>query len=86
MYGHVCETGGTREVLPPCPLQVVTFKDLLNRVLGSWRAVKPMSKSTVEGSTKTKENDAALDSAANFGRPNAAHDMCCRETDETSAH
>jgi len=29
MYGHVCETGGTREVLPPRPLQRFTFKDLL---------------------------------------------------------
>jgi len=29
MYGHVCETGGTREVLPPRPLKRFTFKDLL---------------------------------------------------------
>ena len=29
MYGHVCETGGTREVLPPRPLNVSRFKDLL---------------------------------------------------------
>jgi len=28
MYGHVCETGGTREVLPPRPLKRFTFKDL----------------------------------------------------------
>jgi len=29
MYGRVCETGGTREVLPPRPIKRVTFKDLL---------------------------------------------------------
>jgi len=28
MYGHVCETGGTREVLSPRPLKRFTFKDL----------------------------------------------------------
>ena len=29
MYGHVCETGGTRDVLFPRPLKRVTCKDLL---------------------------------------------------------
>jgi len=29
MYGHVCETGGTTEVLPHRPLKRFTFKDLL---------------------------------------------------------
>jgi len=30
MYGHVCETGGTREVLPPRSLKRFTFKVCLN--------------------------------------------------------
>ena len=30
MYGHVCETGGTREVLPPRSLKHFTFKVCLN--------------------------------------------------------
>ena len=29
MYGHVCETKGTRKGLSPCPLQNFTCKDLL---------------------------------------------------------
>ena len=30
MYGHVCETGGTREVLPPRPLNVSRLRICLN--------------------------------------------------------
>ena len=30
MYGHVCETGGTREVLPPRSSKHFTFKVCLN--------------------------------------------------------
>jgi len=29
MSGHVCETGGTREVLPPRHLKHISFKNLL---------------------------------------------------------
>jgi len=29
MYGHVCETKGTRKGLSPCPLKKFTCKDLL---------------------------------------------------------
>ena len=29
MYSHVCETGGTRRVLPSCPLQRFMFKNFL---------------------------------------------------------
>jgi len=30
MYGHVCETTGTPEVLPSRPLKGIMFKDCLN--------------------------------------------------------
>jgi len=40
MYGHVCETGGRREVLSPRPLKRFTFKDDLNLKIDFVRAVK----------------------------------------------
>ena len=52
MYGHVCETGGTKEVLSPRPLNRFTFKDLLE---------------SQDGVTDNKQDEgprAALDSTA----------------------
>ena len=57
MYGHVCETGGTREVLPPRSLKRFTFKVCLNLKID----LRSGQKSTTN---KIKELRAALESAS----------------------
>ena len=57
MYGHVCETGGTREVLPPRSLKRFTFKVCLNLKID----LRSGQQSTTN---KIKELRAALESAS----------------------
>ena len=59
MYGHVCETGGTSEVLPPRPLKRFTFKNLLE-CQESQLNLRERTPTT----NKIKRPRAALDSAA----------------------
>jgi len=58
MYGHVCETGGTREVLPPRSLKRFTFKVCLNLKID----LKSGQKSTFD--KQDQELRAALESAS----------------------
>ena len=71
MYGHVCETGGTREVLPPRILERVTFKDLLQRIkfVSSW---------TCHELSNGRQNIKRT-----RGKDDAAQGVCYRKTDET---
>jgi len=57
MYGHVCETGGTREVLPPRSSKRFTFKVCLNLKID----LRSGQKSTTN---KIKELRAALESVS----------------------
>jgi len=57
MYGHICETGGTREVLPPRSLKRFMFKVCLNLKID----LRSGQKSTTN---KIKELRAALESAS----------------------
>jgi len=76
MYGHVCETGGTREVLPPRPLQRFTFKDLLESQdpireeqskLYAWTAATNKIKGDLQGAKVCcKETYTAQDCAAGW--------------------
>ena len=57
MYGHVCETGDTREVLPPRPLNVSRLRICLNLKID----LRSGPNSTTN---KIKELRAALESAS----------------------
>ena len=58
MYSHVCETGGTREVLPPRSLKRFTFKVCLNLKIDLRSGQK------IYDCNKIKELRAALESAS----------------------
>jgi len=56
MYGHVCETGGKREVLPPRPLKRFTFKDLSESQESQDRLREPLILKRLR-QTRTKETE-----------------------------
>ena len=58
MYGHACETGGTREVLPPRSLKRFTFMVCLNLKID----LKSGQKSTFD--KQDQGSRAALESAS----------------------
>jgi len=60
MYSHVCENGGTRDVLPPRPSQRFMFKDLLESPDREERS-NPMLERLRQ--TRSKETYTALECA-----------------------
>ena len=75
MYGQVCETGGTREVLPPRPLNVSRLRICLNlkidfvrsgQTLGLNDCYKQDQRSSTERKIVLQETYAAQDCAAGW--------------------
>ena len=70
MYGHVCETGGTREVFPPRSLKRFTFKVCLNLKIDLWsgRTSTTATRSRTPSGAREcfKETYAAQDCAAGW--------------------